>query len=125
MSFAPLCLAKWRSSCNQNSLNAFCMLGSDFCAWVKTNQGYGALGSPILLENHDSYKQHLLWVCSVQFSHSLMFDSLKPHGQQHARLLCPLPTTGSCSNSCHQVSDAIQPSHPLSSSSPPAFNLSQ
>ena len=25
----------------------------------------------------------------------------------------------------HQVSDAIQPSHPLSSSSPPAFNLSQ
>ena len=25
----------------------------------------------------------------------------------------------------HQVSDAIQPSHPLSSSSSPAFNLSQ
>ena len=25
----------------------------------------------------------------------------------------------------HQVSDAIKPSHPLSSPSPPAFNLSQ
>ena len=25
----------------------------------------------------------------------------------------------------HQVGDAIQPSHPLSSASPPAFNLSQ
>jgi len=25
----------------------------------------------------------------------------------------------------HQVSDAIQPSHPLSTPSPPAFNLSQ
>ena len=25
----------------------------------------------------------------------------------------------------HEVSDAIQPSHPLSSSSPPAFNFSQ
>ena len=25
----------------------------------------------------------------------------------------------------HRVSDAIQPSHPLSSPSPPAFNLSQ
>ena len=25
----------------------------------------------------------------------------------------------------HQVSDAIQPSHPLSSPSPPAFNISQ
>ena len=28
-------------------------------------------------------------------------------------------------NSCHWVSDAIQPSHPLSSLCPPAFNLSQ
>ena len=28
-----------------------------------------------------------------------------------------------CSNSCHWVSDAIQPSHPLSSPSPPAFYL--
>ena len=25
----------------------------------------------------------------------------------------------------HRISDAIQPSHPLSSPSPPAFNLSQ
>ena len=62
---------------------------------------------------------------SVQFSHSVMSDSLWPHGLQHARLPSPSPTPRACSGSCHQVSDAIQPSHLLSSPSPPAFNLSQ
>ena len=37
---------------------------------------------------------------SVQFSHSIMSDSLWPHGQQHARLPCPSPTPRACSNSC-------------------------
>ena len=36
-----------------------------------------------------------------QFSHSVVSDSLRPHGPQHARLLpCPSPTPGACSNSC-------------------------
>ena len=54
-----------------------------------------------------------------------MSDSLRPHGLQYARLPCPLPTPGACSNSHHQVGDAIQPSHPLSFPSLPAFHLSQ
>ena len=29
-----------------------------------------------------------------------MSNSLWPHGLQHARLPCPLPTPGACSNSC-------------------------
>ena len=37
---------------------------------------------------------------SVQFSHSVMSNSLRPHGLQHARLPCPSPTPGTCSNSC-------------------------
>ena len=37
---------------------------------------------------------------SVQFSHSVMSDSLRPHGVQHARLPCPSPTPGIYSNSC-------------------------
>ena len=37
---------------------------------------------------------------SVQFSHSVMSDSLQPHGLQHARLPCPAPTPRACSNSC-------------------------
>ena len=37
---------------------------------------------------------------SVQFTHSVMSDSLRPHRRQHARLPCPSPTPGACSNSC-------------------------
>ena len=36
----------------------------------------------------------------VQFSHSVMSDSLQPHGLQHARLPCPSPTPRVYSNSC-------------------------
>ena len=38
---------------------------------------------------------------SVQFCHSVMSDSLQPHGLQHARLPCPSPTSGVYPNSCH------------------------
>ena len=34
------------------------------------------------------------------FSCSVVSDSLQPHGLQHARPPCPLPTPGACSNSC-------------------------
>ena len=37
---------------------------------------------------------------SVQFSSSVMSDSLWPHRLQHARLPCPSPTPGVHSNSC-------------------------
>ena len=37
---------------------------------------------------------------SVLFSSSVMSDSLQPHGRQHARPPCPLPTPGVYSNSC-------------------------
>ena len=37
---------------------------------------------------------------SVQFSHSVMSNSLRLHGLQHARLPCLSPTPGAYSNSC-------------------------
>ena len=37
---------------------------------------------------------------SVQFSCSVMSNSLRPHGLQHARLPCPSPTPRAYSNSC-------------------------
>ena len=37
---------------------------------------------------------------SVQFSRSIMSNSFRPHGLQHARLPCPSATPGACSNSC-------------------------
>ena len=62
---------------------------------------------------------------SVQFSRSVMSDSLRPHGLHHARLPCPSLTPGLIQTHVHQVNDTIQPSHPLSSPSPPVFNLAQ
>ena len=43
----------------------------------------------------------LKWsILSVQFSRSVVSDSLWPHGPQHARSPCPSPTPGVYSNSC-------------------------
>jgi len=62
---------------------------------------------------------------SVQFSCSVMSDSLRSHDCStpgfpvHHQLLEFTQTH------VHRVGDAIQPSHPLSSPSPPALNLSQ
>ena len=50
--------------------------------------------------------------------------ALQPHESQHTRPPCPSPTPGVYSNLC-RVGDTIQPSHPLSSPSPPAPNPSQ
>ena len=36
----------------------------------------------------------------IQFNRSVVSDSLRPHGLQQARLPCPSPTPGACSNSC-------------------------
>ena len=73
-----------------------------------------------LLLNTVSY--HL---SSVQFSSvTQSCPTLRPHESQHSRPPCPSPAPGVHSDS-RPVSDAIQPSHPLLSPSPPACNPSQ
>ena len=64
-------------------------------------------------------------VPSVQFSCSVMSDSLQPHESQHARPPCPLPSPRVTQTHVHRVRDAIQPSHPWSSPSPPIPNPSE
>ena len=41
-----------------------------------------------------------IWKNSIQFSGSVMSDSLWHHGLLHTRLPCPSPTPEACSNSC-------------------------
>ena len=60
-------------------------------------------------------------VTSVQFSYSVMSNSLWPQGLQHARLPCPSPTQGACSNSC----PSCQRCHPTISSSVILFSCLQ
>ena len=55
---------------------------------------------------------------SVHFSHSVVSDSLWPHGLQHARPPCPSPSPGAYSNSC----PSSQWCHPTISSSVVPFS---
>ena len=59
------------------------------------------------------------------FNHSVVFNYSQPHGLQHTRLICPLPSLRDCSNSCplswwchSTISSSVAPSVP-------ALNLSQ
>ena len=61
----------------------------------------------------------------VQFSCSVLSDSLRPHGLQHARPPVHHQLPEFTQTHVHRVGDAIQPSHSLPSPSPLAFNLSQ
>ena len=58
---------------------------------------------------------------SVQFSRSVMSNSLQPHESQHARPPCPSPTPGVYPNSC----PSSQCCHPTISSSVVPFSCPQ
>ena len=71
---------------------------------------------------------------SVQFSCSVVPDSFWLHGLQHARLTCPSPTPGACSNPCPSswaghptISSSVIPFSPCLQSFPPSgsFPMSQ
>ena len=61
----------------------------------------------------------------VQFSCSVMSWLFATHESQHTRPPCPSPTPGVHPNPCPLCRWCHPPSHPLSSPSPPALNLSQ
>ena len=58
------------------------------------------------------------WFTLVQFSCSVVSNSLWPHGLPHSRLRCPSPTPRACSNSC----PLSRWYHPTISSSVTAFS---
>ena len=78
----------------------------------------------ILCNSFPICQLRLLWY-SVQFSRSVVSDSLQPHESQHTRPPCPSPTPGVHSDSC----PSSQWCHPAISSSvvpsPPAPSPSQ
>ena len=66
-----------------------------------------------LSHTHIYVYMYIIYISSVQFSRSVMSDSLRPHELQHARPPCPSPTPGVHSNS-----------HPLSQWCHPAISFS-
>ena len=128
VSFTPLCRLQWRSPCNQNSLNALWMLGTDFCACMQTWLGIcaGALERPSLAGE----------TCQLQIAFAMGYVQFSSVSQKWPTLCNPMACSMSglaflhqlleiLQSHVHRVGDAIQPSHPLSSSCPLAFNLSQ
>ena len=93
----------------------------------RTVSGLNLLANPVILnygsrsgEVFTTSRHSLDSFSSVQFNRSVVSNSLRPHESQHTRPPCEFTQTH-----VHRVSDAIQPSHPLSSPSPPAPNPSQ
>ena len=83
---------------------------SDSC-WMST---LGITGESFQARHLNFWKFPFL----VQFSCSVMFDALQPHGLQHSRLSCPSLSPGACSNSC----PLCQWCHPTISSSVATFS---
>ena len=85
---------------------------------------YWFMTKPILCNNRHS----------VQFSHSVVSNSLRPHGLQRTRPPCPSPAPRTCSNSCPlsrwclpTISSSIVPFSPHHQSFPASgsFPMSQ
>ena len=66
-----------------------------------------------------------IYISSVQFSHSVVSDSCDPMNRSTPGLPVYHQLLDSTQTHVYWVGDAIQPSHPLSSPSPPALNPSQ
>ena len=81
------------------------------CRWSDLHNNTNFTPSPPLLTTFSSTAQPC--------------PTLQPHESQHARPPCPSPTPRVQPNPCQSSRWCIQPSHPLSSPSPPALNPSQ
>ena len=98
-----------------------------FVPWCQSGCSLRTLGLPLFLLFRGKFS-------SVQFSHSVVSDSLLPHESQHARPPCPSPSPGVHSNSrpssqwCHPaISSLVVPfaSCPQSLPASESFPMSQ
>ena len=98
----------------------YCSMSSSNCCFLTSIQISQEAGQVVWYSHPfqnfpvccDPHSQRL----SVQFSHWVMSDSLRPHDLQHARPPCPSPTPGVHPNSCalsQWCHLAISSCHPL------------
>ena len=120
----PYCFLKTSTDHIQRTLKTTGIRGSRSSPFMFTQTCLGQ-ALDLAAEEFEPTAQSKASVISVQFSHSVMFDSLWPH----ERIMPGLPVHHQLpeftQTHVHWVGDAIQPSHPLSSPSPLAPNPSQ
>ena len=80
-------------------LLSFSVLGS--ICWLTTMEFENLSPSLHTTQAHIyMYPIILFLIYSVEFSHSVVSNSLWSHGLQHTKLPCPSPTPGPCANLC-------------------------
>ena len=111
---APVIVAACKLSCSM----------WDLVLWPEIEPGPPAVGGQNL--SHWTIRE-APWICSVQFSSVAQScpTLCDPMNRSTSGLPVHHQLPELTQTHVHQVSDAIQPSHPLSSPSLPAFNLSQ
>ena len=67
---------------------------------IWSNEGISSVTTPRSCFYLNTFRDKELNTISVQFSHSVVSDSSWPHGLEHVRPSCPLPTPRVYSNSC-------------------------
>ena len=103
-----MCSMKFASHCLSKHVSILLyFLIHEFDTHSSTVPKYITLGFP------DKEIFQKLFLESVQFSCSVVSNSLQPHELQHARPPYPSPNLGFTQTHVHRVGDAIQPSHPL------------
>ena len=94
----PYCFLKSSTDPIQRALKTTGIRGSRSSPLMFTQACVGQALN-LAAEEFESTAQSKASVSSVQFSHSVVSDSLRPHGLQHTKPPRPSPTPGACSNS--------------------------
>ena len=90
-------ICPWNSKSKNSGVGSHSLLQGIF--WTQgSNQGFLHCRQIIYHLNHQGIPYNS--ISSVQFSHSVVSDSLQPHEPQHTRPPCPSPTPGVYTNSC-------------------------
>ena len=113
-------------------LSTFLPLTSRPSVWLSVSHSKPRIRKYLKRIKHLNSTQNISYFCGyllkifviLQFS-SVVSNSLQLHGPEHTRIPVHHQLPGFTQTHVHWVGDAIQPSHPLLSPSPPAFNLSQ
>ena len=109
-------------SCHSRLSQWFCCFVDDIFCWCCV-KAFQFVIFPFIFVFVSCLRRHVVVVVVVELLSHVQLFATPPTGAH--QVPCPSPSPGICSNSSALSQFTIQPSHPLSLPSPPAFSLSQ